>query len=94
MVECFSDLQFFFTSTLLHAQHDHAHLNKQCTDAVAKLVAMDYITLEPSGDLREGKYLITPLGRAAFKGQLLLSSWRWLSVSECCMTSPFSVHAY
>ncbi len=69
MVQCFSDLQSFFTFTLLHAQHDHAHLDKQCADAVAKLVAMSYITLEPSGDLREGRYLITPLGRAAFKGK-------------------------
>ena len=71
-MKCFADVQKFFQSTLLYVQQDHTLLDRKCACAITKLVSMGYLTLEPiNGEVRESQYLITSLGRAAFKGQYI-----------------------
>ena len=64
VVESFSDIQHFFSSTLLCAQLDN--IDEQIQDALTKLVTMGYITMETGDD---PNYQITALGRATFKGK-------------------------
>ena len=64
----YSELCAFFQSTLLYVQRDHAHLDKCCQDSVGRLVSMGYVTMETGDDPTDSTYMITSLGRAAFKG--------------------------
>ena len=64
----YSELCAFFQSTLLYVQRDHTHLDKCCQDSVGRLVSMGYVTMETGDDPTDSTYMITSLGRAAFKG--------------------------